>query len=753
MVAKNLAPIIPAIFTGPGGERLTPDQIKRRQEIAQSLLGQATDASPNAGGWASILSKTGLGLLSGYQSGRAERGETKNAEASKVNLQNMYGSLIGGTPAATAAPAMGGLPAMAAGTGVGAEMAATAPGVAAQTGTGILPPTFLAAVDHSEGAGAYDTLFGHAQKSGPFAGTDVSSMPIRDVLAFADPSGPYGQHVKGKVGRVATPMGRYQIVGTTLRNAVGELGLDPNTPFDAATQDRVALHLAKRRISSADTLDGKISALRSEWEGFKNVPNDQMGQIVAELEASGDAPPMAAQPMAMGTPQGAIEAVAPAAGGQHPAFDAGRFGDPINLAEMPPSASTLPSSLIDQGSSYAPAPPMTAPPREVGSMRVAEALAAQPATAAPAVAPAMSAPPQIAASTLPPINPAVIETLSSPYASPEEKAVAQALLGQHQQKQAQVEAQTLAQQQRQAEIARRQGLAPQIGINPVYAQDDALWEGAAGNIFAAPSTTSIDGRIVDNRTREVIYEAPADAQTYRGYAEYEQSQGRKPLGPLEYEQALRRSGASQTNVDTGTIPTGFQAVRDAEGRLVRYDPVPGGPADTSSKTAAAQEGRERSGGIVLEDVDRAVAAIEENPTLTTGLIGEWTKGIAGTPAKKVENLLQTVRANAAFDRLQQMRDASPTGGALGGVAIEELNLLKNAIGSLEQSNDSEDLVYNLRRVQKIYEDIIHGPEAAAQMREQRKAQSSSSQQQQENPLPPQANGRKTSTGTTWEIIE
>src|SRR5690606_15697077 len=99
-----------------------------------------------------------------------------------------------------------------------------------------LPSSFLAALDKTEGGGSYDTLYGHAQKKGPFAGVAVSQMPISEVLAFASPSGKYAQSVKSQIGRVATPMGRHQIVGTTLRNAVNEMGLDPSTPFNSQTQ-------------------------------------------------------------------------------------------------------------------------------------------------------------------------------------------------------------------------------------------------------------------------------------------------------------------------------------------------------------------------------------------------------------------------------------------------------------------------------------------------------------------------------------
>lgn len=165
--------------------------------------------------------------------------------------------------------------------------------------SGSLPSSFVTAVDRTEGAGGYDTLYGHAQKNGPFAGTSVSGMPIKDVIAFTDPSGAYAQSVKNQIGRVATPVGRYQVVGTTLRNAVNELGLDPNAPFDQNAQDQIGAHLARRRIASADTIGGKINALRQEWHGFKNVPDAEMAQIVQDLESGATGPAASAQPSSL----------------------------------------------------------------------------------------------------------------------------------------------------------------------------------------------------------------------------------------------------------------------------------------------------------------------------------------------------------------------------------------------------------------------------------------------------------------------
>ena len=56
-----------------------------------------------------------------------------------------------------------------------------------------------------------------------------------------------------------------------------------------------------------------------------------------------------------------------------------------------------------------------------------------------------------------------------------------------------------------------------------------------------------------------------------------------------------------------------------------------------------------------------------------------------------------------------MREASPTGGALGQVSTFELQNLMAVFGSLEQSQSNEELQYNLRRLQQVYNDIVHGP--------------------------------------------
>ena len=134
-------------------------------------------------------------------------------------------------------------------------------------------------IDKTEGGGSYSTLFGHSQKD-RFKGVDVSKMTIGQLKSFADPDGAYGQWVKGQVGRVATPMGRYQIVGTTLRAAAAEMGVGDDVRFTPAIQDKFFQHLLKKALARGANTGEKIANVRNEWEGFKHVPTMELARLI-----------------------------------------------------------------------------------------------------------------------------------------------------------------------------------------------------------------------------------------------------------------------------------------------------------------------------------------------------------------------------------------------------------------------------------------------------------------------------------------
>jgi hypothetical protein len=140
-----------------------------------------------------------------------------------------------------------------------------------------------------ESGGDYNALFGFSNRDGgQFSGAKLTDMTVDQALAFADPSGPYGQWVKGQIGRVATPMGAYQIVGTTLRAAKEGLGLTGNERMTPELQDQLGGWIYANQGTGA-------------WEGYKGpqaAPEGGWGGSSVTMSAKGEG----ASPLTMGGP-------------------------------------------------------------------------------------------------------------------------------------------------------------------------------------------------------------------------------------------------------------------------------------------------------------------------------------------------------------------------------------------------------------------------------------------------------------------
>lgn len=121
----------------------------------------------------------------------------------------------------------------------------------------------------------------------------------------------------------------------------------------------------------------------------------------------------------------------------------------------------------------------------------------------------------------------------------------------------------------------------------------------------------------------------------------------------------------------------------------------------------AQEGIQNT----INAIDGAINRVDWT---TAGPIGAATRGIWGTPAYGLARAAATVKANIGFDRLQQMRDASPTGGALGQVAIQELEALQASIASLDQGLPPSELEANLKTVRRHYQNWLNAARQAEQ---------------------------------------
>jgi hypothetical protein len=144
-------------------------------------------------------------------------------------------------------------------------------------------------------------------------------------------------------------------------------------------------------------------------------------------------------------------------------------------------------------------------------------------------------------------------------------------------------------------------------------------------------------------------------------------------------------------------PSGYRAT--AGGNL---EPIPGGPADTKLQGVLNQDTATLTQSEAA--LDRlAVAANEvlQHPGLgrTTGTMG-ILPNIPGFPGANAAAKLDTLKAQVGFGVLQEMRNASKTGGALGQITERELAFLQNALASLDKAQSEEQIKDSLDKIIK-----------------------------------------------------
>jgi hypothetical protein len=272
----------------------------------------------------------------------------------------------------------------------------------------------------------------------------------------------------------------------------------------------------------------------------------------------------------------------------------------------------------------------------------------------------------------------IIAALSNPWASDAQSSVAQALLGQQFQANDPMNQLRLA----QAQLDYDQDLAGagagggKMGLTPIWGVD------SQGN--------PVLGQMSDQGGLDVV--PMPDGVTF----------GREPIRMDAGDRFVLLDPVTRQVIGeipkSGNVPEGYSP--DAEtGALT---PMAGGPqaqevAAKKSKAVNALGAVEQKRSVVSQDIDRAVRLAGSIPS--TGL---WSllNAVPGTPQGDLAGLLDTIEANVGFDALQEMRNNSPTGGALGSVTERELSLLAATVGSLRQSQSKEQFTFNLKRLKE-----------------------------------------------------
>ncbi|WP_372572676.1 hypothetical protein [Ruegeria jejuensis] len=254
------------IFGGNTGQSY--EQIQNKRRIADALTAQSMSQAPRDIG--SGLHAVGQALMIRKMRKDADKADAKGRADYEGSRGQLMSALMGRSPA-------GSMPAVAA-----PKPPAQSPDVdiANDTMRALGRDNMVQGPDNwdairagifaGESGGDYDALYGYSNRpGGKFSNVKLTDMTVDEALNFAAPSGEYGQHVKGQIGRVATPMGAYQIVGTTLRGAKEALGLTGNERMTPELQERLGQHIYQTQGTGA-------------WEGYKGPQSGGTGVRVAQ---------------------------------------------------------------------------------------------------------------------------------------------------------------------------------------------------------------------------------------------------------------------------------------------------------------------------------------------------------------------------------------------------------------------------------------------------------------------------------------
>jgi hypothetical protein len=236
-----------------------------------------------------------------------------------------------------------------------------------------------------------------------------------------------------------------------------------------------------------------------------------------------------------------------------------------------------------------------------------------------------------------------------------------------------------------------------------------------------PLTVKPGEQLVDPDTFKTLFSAPKEQSLPNAVQEYEFARAQGYQGTFQQwvtDKVPRTNinvGTGQKDVNWGTPPKDMVWARDPSGNVItEADPatgalrpkalaVGGSPEDRESSEAARKmEERRRALAVGAKNVLREIQDAKSMVGYGSAGVAGVTAGIPSSPARNLRAKLETVKANLGFDRLQQMRDLSPTGGALGQVAVQELTALQSTVASLDQLQEPGQLRSALEKIERHY---------------------------------------------------
>ena len=181
-----------------------------------------------------------------------------------------------------------------------------------------------------------------------------------------------------------------------------------------------------------------------------------------------------------------------------------------------------------------------------------------------------------------------------------------------------------------------------------------------------------------------------------------------PVTGVEHSVVVDKKGNIVNTVGVSKLPS-FEVLKNDDGTYQVVNKTLGLLGPKVETEESANQSKEKFGLLLsqIAAVDNTLATVAEAEGLAAAGGAGWEYFFLaplpyGTDSRKLANRIETLQGNLAFDKLDAMRKASPTGGALGQVSNIELGLLKAALTALDPTAGTEELNSQLAKVKKHY---------------------------------------------------
>jgi len=171
-------------------------------------------------------------------------------------------------------------------------------------------------------------------------------------------------------------------------------------------------------------------------------------------------------------------------------------------------------------------------------------------------------------------------------------------------------------------------------------------------------------------------------------------------------------GQGNTIIQTVKPDTGYIFEYNPDGSIARQVPIEKELTKDEIKMLNEKASAKSISGTVISNAGNNIADKlfgGKNFMPVTGMLGGVTAEFIGeSDARVVKRNIEVLGANASIETLQNMRNQSKTGGALGNVTERELAMLKASKGALDQTYNTKEFTKAYLEYMNIMFKVVYG---------------------------------------------